>query len=323
MARITDLPTEIIESILWNLDSVHSLVSALHSWRRFYAFVQQREEMAVAIFDRNIGPVILPYVAALELCGVCRDDERIFLELWGYDNEPDDSSLGDSENSHGKSDLHSLDSPGESLDNAEESSDANDSLPDYDTVSDDGMGPFSDPDRLGNASNEIRMLLDALFERPSFLVKTFYRFIHLSSGSYGLLFLERKYNVINGFATEFAELAWGRLRENDGSLPGAITLSPTECDRFRRAFYRLEIFYALFKGLVDPNDMWHDWFFSRHSPWENEQIVCAYHLLEMIFAKGTHYSDGSTARHRFSRNQPFPQLPVMYSHTTSSSVFVR
>ncbi|KAK3295314.1 uncharacterized protein B0H64DRAFT_144204 [Chaetomium fimeti] len=96
--------------------------------------------------------------------------------------------------------------------------------------------------------------------------------------------MARSHELIRKLSTLFATEAWGHLspgnRDDD-----SISLSPTEDSRFCRTFYRLELFYRLFRtesGVLDPDfeERTKSWFFSRHPPWENEQIGCAHEFLE-------------------------------------------
>lgn len=68
-------------------------------------------------------------------------------------------------------------------------------------------------------------------------------------------------------------------------LPGTHVLSSLEYYRFCRAFYRVELFYKLFR---DSEDNPREYFpsFARLPPWENEQICCVHDYLERRFAEG-------------------------------------
>ncbi|CAI0653629.1 unnamed protein product [Colletotrichum noveboracense] len=292
MARITDLPPEIIESILWSLDSVHSLAAALRSCHRLYAFVQQSEKMALAIFCRKIGPAVLPYVVALDESYGCHDDPGLFLKyIKTYLNDTN-ARLAESEESHNRSESHIDDSDEppddfeEPPDDFEESPDASDEeIEDFDPEESDDTDTYRE--RFFAARyRATHTLLKTLYDRPTVFVDTLE-----SITVYHLLNMERKNNATHAFVTEFAEFAWNRLRENDGSLPRTITLSSTERDRLCRAFYRLDIFYVLFGNEEIQQyhrPKWNDWFFSKHSPWENEQIACVYHFLEIKFAQASY-----------------------------------
>lgn len=92
----------------------------------------------------------------------------------------------------------------------------------------------------------------------------------------------RTHDVIQAFATGFATSAWQRISP---STTAAVLLSPNEYFRFCRAFYRVELFFILFR---DPGfeDNLNPWFLRRHHPWENEQLGSAYEYLEERFAQG-------------------------------------
>jgi hypothetical protein len=94
--------------------------------------------------------------------------------------------------------------------------------------------------------------------------------------------MARTHDVIHAFATGFATSAWQRISP---STTASVALSPTEYFRFCRAFYRVELFYILFRnggfeGTLNP------WFFWRHHLWENEQVTSASEYLDESFAKG-------------------------------------
>ena len=89
------------------------------------------------------------------------------------------------------------------------------------------------------------------------------------------------HDAIHALATGFAT----RAQELIPSGTSGTVLSPTENFRFCRAFYRVELFYSVFRdGGFD--DKMQPWFFSRHPPWENEQLASVYEYLEERFARG-------------------------------------
>jgi hypothetical protein len=90
----------------------------------------------------------------------------------------------------------------------------------------------------------------------------------------------RTHDVIHAFTTDYASSAWHLISPGTS----AIDLSPTEYFRFCHAFYRIELIYTL-QRRVPPAET-HPWLFSKHAPWENEQLGCAYEYLETTFAKG-------------------------------------
>ncbi|KAF4844054.1 hypothetical protein CGCSCA4_v007597 [Colletotrichum siamense] len=282
MARITDLPTEIIESILWSLDSVRSLDAALRSCRRFHAFAQQGEEMAIGILRRKISPASWPYVAALDASWICHEIPDVFFHIIKPFPGELDMRLDESDESHSEFGSH-LEDFEEPLDDTEESLDA------VEEDSDDFDAKSSETRRYQRSfENErfraTRKLLEMLYDIPSVLTD------HVLSSVtiFDLHVMERRHDKFNFIATEFADYAWSHLRENDDSLPREMTLSSAERDRFLRAIYRLEIFYLIFSVR---QTRWlsvsHE-FFLKHSPWENEQMFCIHHFLEMKFSSATY-----------------------------------
>uniref|UniRef100_L2FR01 Major facilitator superfamily transporter multidrug resistance n=1 Tax=Colletotrichum fructicola (strain Nara gc5) TaxID=1213859 RepID=L2FR01_COLFN len=278
MARITDLPPEIIESILWSLDSVRSLIAALRSCRRFYAFVQQSEKIATGILRRKISPDILPYVAALEASYLCDDFPDVILKLIEPRHDDPDAPSGESDESNSESEVE-LEDFEEPLDDIEGSLDEFD---DFDTESSDSF-----PGRRAfkfDCFLAARKLLKMLYDQPSALVDIILPPVPI----FDLHVVERRYDKFSKIATDFAGFAWERLSEIDGGVPQEVTLSSAEHDRFCRAIYRLEIFYVLYNIMERNGNTVYDWFFLRHSPWENEQMACIYHFLEMRFTRNTH-----------------------------------
>jgi hypothetical protein len=94
------------------------------------------------------------------------------------------------------------------------------------------------------------------------------------------------YYAIDAMATDFAVCALERISPK-GRVGSANTpLSPAEHFRFRRAFYRVELFYTLFRcGAFDDN--MNCWFFSRYPPWENEQLGCVSQYLRARLDQGS------------------------------------
>lgn len=99
--------------------------------------------------------------------------------------------------------------------------------------------------------------------------------------------------VIQSLAVQFASGAWRRLSHDPGSrVSGDLSLSSTEYFRFCRAFYRIELYFSLFRkntpsdddAVLDENDK--EWFLSKHPPWENEQLGCAHDFLELGLSEG-------------------------------------
>ncbi|ROW13217.1 hypothetical protein VPNG_04882 [Cytospora leucostoma] len=97
-----------------------------------------------------------------------------------------------------------------------------------------------------------------------------------------LTLMGRTHDRIQSFVAEFANDAWNRLSQ--GVLEGTHVLSSSEHYRFCRAFYRLELFYKLFRdNQENPQSL----YFSRFSPWENEQIYCVHDYLEGRLAEAS------------------------------------
>ncbi|KAK4148372.1 hypothetical protein C8A00DRAFT_39076 [Chaetomidium leptoderma] len=87
------------------------------------------------------------------------------------------------------------------------------------------------------------------------------------------------HSAILASATDFAALALERISLRDGAISTSLPLSPSELFRFCRAFYRVELFYRLFRGGAFADDV-NRWFFWRQPPWENEQLGCICCYLE-------------------------------------------
>ncbi|KAK3294506.1 uncharacterized protein B0H64DRAFT_443583 [Chaetomium fimeti] len=80
------------------------------------------------------------------------------------------------------------------------------------------------------------------------------------------------HSAILASATDFAALALERISlDRNGATSTCLPLSPSEIFRFCRAFYRVELFYTLFRGRAFTDDA-NRWFFWRQPPWENEQL---------------------------------------------------
>lgn len=96
------------------------------------------------------------------------------------------------------------------------------------------------------------------------------------------------YDAMDAMATDYAACALKRISPRGRDTSTSVQLSPTEHFRFRRAFYRVELFYTLFRCGSFADDL-NRWFFSRHPPWENEQLGCVERYL------GTRLDQGSLA----------------------------
>src|SRR5262245_50545613 len=109
----------------------------------------------------------------------------------------------------------------------------------------------------------------------------------MSLGS--ILEMDRTHEVIHEMVMDFATEAWDLLSQ--GKLGLAVALSFKEYTRFCRAFYRVELFYTLFRR-QEESDLGMDIlseiqdFLSRHPPWENEQLACVHDFLEKKLSRG-------------------------------------
>jgi hypothetical protein len=123
-------------------------------------------------------------------------------------------------------------------------------------------------------------LLDKLYSRPD----------HLSAcvpqlSTSHIQQMNSTYYAIDAIATDFAACALERISPKGRAVSANAPLSPAEHFRFRRAFYRVELFYTLFRcGAFDDN--MNRWFFSRHPPWENEQLGCVSQYLGVRLDQG-------------------------------------
>ncbi|KAH6856899.1 hypothetical protein B0I37DRAFT_86259 [Chaetomium sp. MPI-CAGE-AT-0009] len=137
-----------------------------------------------------------------------------------------------------------------------------------------------------HTDSSVQRLLDTLYNEPTQLSA------RVSSIPVGNLWqMARTHELIRKFSATFAKEAWGHLspgnRDDD-----SIALSPAEDSRFCRAFYRLELFFQLFRsktGSVDEDleEKAKSLFLSRHPPWENEQIACVQEFLEAKFRQAS------------------------------------
>jgi hypothetical protein len=146
------------------------------------------------------------------------------------------------------------------------------------------------------AGGAVPGLLDTLYNEPTQLSA------RVSSMPVSTLRrMARTHELIRKFATTFAKEAWGYLSPGNRNDSG-IDLSPTEDYRFCRTFYRLEFFYQLFRSEASGIDEAFEektksWFFSRHPPWENEQIACAQEFLEAKFCQSRQPSETAGSAH--------------------------
>ena len=160
------------------------------------------------------------------------------------------------------------------------------------------------------AGSSVINLLDTLYSRPHCLAE------HVRGLPTGQAQqINHTYDTIDTMVTDFAA---GALDRNGGAISTSVSLSPAEHFRFCRAFYRVELFYTLFRsGAFDDDHMnrwflsrhppWENdmnrWFFSRHPPWENEQLACVYSYL------ATRLDQGSLA-YLCSRPGPFSAAAI-------------
>ncbi|KAK3902172.1 hypothetical protein C8A05DRAFT_15727 [Staphylotrichum tortipilum] len=134
------------------------------------------------------------------------------------------------------------------------------------------------------AASSVVALLDDLHNRPASLAAWLPTIPTALVQKMG-----RTHDAIHALATGFATSALDCISPPSapaGTATEAAALSPLEYFRFCRAFYRVDLFYTLFRGGSFESDM-NPWFFSRHSLWENEQLGCVYEYLEARFAKAS------------------------------------
>ena len=100
--------------------------------------------------------------------------------------------------------------------------------------------------------------------------------------------MSHTHEAIHALAIDFATSAMDLIPLRDAASTGpsaGIALSSLEYFRFCRAFYRVDLFYTLFRDRPFGYDM-RARFFSRQPAWENEQLGCVYEYLEARFARG-------------------------------------
>ena len=102
--------------------------------------------------------------------------------------------------------------------------------------------------------------------------------------------LSNLHQAVEYFAASFALRTLARLSPSAfaGTLP-EYPLSPEELYRIQRALYRFEIYCNLFRGrksgALDINEQ-QEVFFSKFSPWENEQLGCVHDYLFHLISPG-------------------------------------
>jgi hypothetical protein len=162
--------------------------------------------------------------------------------------------------------------------------------------------------RVENVAQE---LLDTLYLEPSKLTDRLLRMPVPLLAKTG-----HTHDVIDNFVAEFAGSAWAHLANQEGSrlVSDRLSLSSTEYFRFCRAFYRVELYFSLFRsssnapsdsseGHNDGSEGQNEWFCSKYPPWENEQIGCALEFLELQLVKGQS-CQGVVGKQRLAFSRP-------------------
>ncbi|KAI1277695.1 hypothetical protein F5Y07DRAFT_398248 [Xylaria sp. FL0933] len=135
---------------------------------------------------------------------------------------------------------------------------------------------------LASDQSSIDRLLNVLYNQPDNLASLLKQFPLT-----GLVEVGRTHDLVKDFADPFAQGAWNYLSP---SCQEDVVLSSTEEFRLYRAFYRVELFFRLFRSdssqLSDElYETQVDSFFSRHPPWINEQLGCVHDCLEERFSR--------------------------------------
>ncbi|KAH0442465.1 amp dependent ligase [Colletotrichum camelliae] len=136
-------------------------------------------------------------------------------------------------------------------------------------------------------SEAVRDLVDTLYDNPSILGSR----IQAMPVSHRQE-MSKRHQAIVELASRFAAESWGRLHSDQLQVTMQPNLSVEERHNFCRAFYRLELFYTLFRNMYKDRreplgSTAHVKFFSRNSPWENEQIGCVAEFWESKFAEAS------------------------------------
>ncbi|KAI1349840.1 hypothetical protein F5Y01DRAFT_326840 [Xylaria sp. FL0043] len=134
---------------------------------------------------------------------------------------------------------------------------------------------------LASDHSSVDRLLNDLYNEPDNLASLLKHFPLT-----GLIEVGRTHDLVKDFADAFAQGAWNYLSP---SCQEDVVLSSTEKFRFYRGFYRVELFFRLFRSdssqLSDElYEQRVDSFFSRHPPWINEQLGCVHDYLEKRFS---------------------------------------
>ena len=80
-------------------------------------------------------------------------------------------------------------------------------------------------------------------------------------------------------------MALERISLRNGAVSTGLPLSSPELFRFCRAFYRVELYYTLFRDDRFADDV-NRWFFWRQPAWENEQLGCICSYLDAKLDQG-------------------------------------
>ncbi|KAF4879909.1 hypothetical protein CGCSCA1_v000804 [Colletotrichum siamense] len=104
--------------------------------------------------------------------------------------------------------------------------------------------------------------------------------------------MSKRHQAIVEFTSSFAAESWGRLHSDQLQVTTQPNLSVEERYNFCRAFYRLELFYTLFRNMYKDRreplgNTAHVKFFSRNPLWENEQIGSVAEFWESRFAEAS------------------------------------
>ncbi|EHK16882.1 uncharacterized protein TRIVIDRAFT_206460 [Trichoderma virens Gv29-8] len=102
------------------------------------------------------------------------------------------------------------------------------------------------------------------------------------------------HDAIHDLASQYSSHAWTQISNGQPMQAfSGLSLSRTEYYRFCRAFYRVELYFSLFRNSTSSNiasfsDDDREWFFSQHAPWENEQLSGAHDFLELKISKASY-----------------------------------
>lgn len=139
-----------------------------------------------------------------------------------------------------------------------------------------------------HAAGTVPEFLDSLYKHPDQMANKL-----PSLPTPVLLEMGHMHAIIYTLVIDFVIDAWKLLCQETQILLRRFSLSSTEYLRFCRAFYRAELFFRLFRGAEQATagtfeNAENQLFFSRHAPWENEQLGCVYDFLEKRFSQGKH-----------------------------------